>query len=168
MDFFESVNRRYTYRGQFASTPVPAEDVEKMLAAAIAAPIGMKVQTGSYVVVDDPAILTQLHQILNRYGSAPLMLVMLSQDMETKYNFEIENYSAAAENILLAVTALGYATVWTDGTLRNPQVNDAIRQLLNIPSEKTIRAVLPIGIPTDPGQPIPKATIPDLVVYNKF
>ena len=147
------------------------EDIDKILNAALAAPRAMNVQTTSYVVVTNEALINELGVLINRNGTktAPLIIVMLSEDMSerTNFNFEVENYSSACENILLAVTALGYATVWTDGILRNKDLNDGVRRILNIPSNKIIKAVLPIGVPTEPHEGKVKDSIEDRVVFFK-
>ncbi len=169
MDFFEVINKRFSYRGEFTSQKVSKEDIDKILNAALAAPRAMNVQTTSYVVVTNSQIINELGVLINRNGTktAPLIIVMLSEDMseKTNYNFEVENYSSACENILLAVTALGYATVWTDGILRNKDLNDGVRRILNIPSDKIIKAVLPIGVPTETHQGKEKDTIGERVTF---
>jgi len=172
MEFFEVIKNRYSYRGKFTSKQLSDDEIKKILNAAIAAPIGMKIQTTSYVAITDKEIISDLGKIIkgNGISSAPFVLVMLTENLSgfSSMNFEVENYSAACENILLSVTALGYATVWTDGILRAKEVNDAVRSLLKVPKSKTIRAVLPIGEPKNPTGPKEKDKIEDLVVFNHF
>jgi nitroreductase len=172
MDFFEAIGTRYSYRGEFTDDKLSREDIEKILFAGIAAPTGMHISTTSYVAVTDEKLIKELSGIIpgNEIGTAPFVIVLLTEDKSGSYgmNFEVENYSAASENILLAVTALGYATVWTDGILRLPRINNGVRRLLNIPALNTIRAVMPIGKPKDPLKPQPKEKIEDVVTFNKF
>jgi len=49
--------------------------------------------------------------------------------------------------MLLAITALGYASVWMDGVLRYENRAQRIAQLLGVPNDKQVRVVLPVGIP---------------------
>lgn len=169
MDFFEVINKRYSYRGEFKKDKLPKEDIEAILNAALAAPTAMHVNTTSYIAITDKAIISKIGNIIKRNGSksAPFILVLLSEDKseKTKINFEIENYSCACQNILLAITALNYETVWTDGILRTKEINDSIRKLLNIEDNKTIRAVLPIGRALNPQPPKEKEKIEDCVVF---
>jgi nitroreductase len=65
------------------------------------------------------------------------------------YAFQVEDCAAAVENILLAVTALGYATVWTDGWLRLENRAEVIGEILAVPPEKVIRILLPLGVPAE-------------------
>ncbi len=173
MDFFDVVNTRYSYRGAFDNKKLTQEEINKILNSAIAAPIAMRVHSTSYIAITDEKIIKDLGNIINTNGTktAPFLLVLLTEDKTSNtrgMNFISENYAAACENILLSVTALGYATVWTDGFLRNKIANDKIREILNVPSSKTIRAVLAIGNPLNPEMPKAKAKIEELVVFNKF
>jgi nitroreductase len=47
--------------------------------------------------------------------------------------------------MLLAITALGFYSVWLDGVLRRDQVAEKIARLLQIPEGKRVQILLPIG-----------------------
>jgi len=64
------------------------------------------------------------------------------------FEFQVEDCAAAVENMLLAITALGYASVWIDGWLRPENRNETIGTLLGVPENKIVRILLPIGVPT--------------------
>lgn len=64
-------------------------------------------------------------------------------------SFGVEDCAAAVENILLAITALGYATVWIDGALRSENCGPAIAKLLGIPADREVRIILPLGVPKE-------------------
>ncbi|RMG04478.1 MAG: nitroreductase, partial [Planctomycetota bacterium] len=66
MDVFEAIRRRHSYRGPFTDAPVPREDLRKIVEAGIRAPSGKNEQTTSFVIVDDPALLEQAKQIIDR------------------------------------------------------------------------------------------------------
>lgn len=172
MDLFEALNKRYTYRGEFTDEPVTDEHVNLILQAGISAPTGMHITTNTYIAITDREIIKELAKWVPGSGvaTASFVIVMVTENFARSYgvNFEIENYSASAENLLLAITALGYATIWTDGVLRSPQVNDGVRKVLNIPSEKTIRTVLPVGVPKKPEKPQVKERIEDVVIFQRY
>jgi nitroreductase len=172
MDIFEALETRHSYRGDFTDYKLTEKEIEKILKAGISAPIGMGVSTTFYVAVNDSSLIKKLSVAVPNRGlkTAPFVLVLLTMDKSngSGMNFEIENYSAATENILLAVTAMGFATVWTDGILRMTKVNSSVRRILNIPQEFSIRAVLPIGKPTEKLPPHEKETIENLVIFNRF
>lgn len=61
--------------------------------------------------------------------------------------FEIEDYAASTENIMLAITAMGYAGVWMYGMMKFEGNIDKVRKLLNINCEETPRKIIPFGKP---------------------
>ncbi len=169
MDLFDAINKRYSYRGEFLEV-IPSEDeINTMLNAAIAAPAGVNVRTTSYVVVTDKELLAQL-QVATKLKLAPLSILMLSEDVPNKLrrNFETENYCVAAQNLLLAVTALGYATVLNDIIFTYSEINKAVRKVLNVPKNKKIKAIFNIGKPATPAEPLQKPVRSSLVHYNAF
>lgn len=156
MDFFEAVEKRHSYRGEFLPDPVPQEDILRILDAGIRAPSGLNTQTTSFVAVTDPGLRAQLHSILQKPGTAtaPLIIVVLTQNVMTAagFSFEVEDYGAAVENMLLAVTALDYATVWIDGFTRQQGRDKQIARLLKVEEGRSVRCVLPVGRPVQQGR----------------
>ncbi|MGO8751101.1 MAG: nitroreductase family protein [Thermoguttaceae bacterium] len=156
MDLFEAFAARFSYRGPFTPTPVPRSDLRKIVLAGIQAPSGCNAQVVSFVIVDDPELLAQIAAIVDRpvcnTARAVIACVVDPRPVYNGISFGIEDCSAAVENMLLAVTALGYASVWLDGVLR---VNDAaarVGRLLGVPSGKTVQILLPLGVPAEPGE----------------
>lgn len=70
--------------------------------------------------------------------------------------------------MLLAATALGYATVWMDGMTKAPVANAAIARLLNVPEGKTVRTILPLGVPAETSAPKPRKSFEERASYNRF
>lgn len=155
MDLFEAMAKRFSYRGEFKNQEIPKDDILKIMKAAIHAPSGLNTQTTNFVVVQDAAVRAKLNEIFPHkgIGSAPVVLVVTTKRVEVYKDtaFELQDYAAAVENILLAVTALGYATVWTDGETMIDDRPSKVAKLLNVPAGETVRALLPIGVPTATG-----------------
>lgn len=172
MDFFEAVSKRYSHRTAFLDQPVPDADVRKIVAAGIQAPSGMNCQTTSFVVVTDPELRAQISGVLSTPATqtAPVLLVVLSEHVITPCGlpFETEDYAAATENMLLAAAALGYASVWMDGMTKAEKANEEIRKILNVPAGKTVRTILPLGVPAEPGVQKEKKPFEERCTYNKF
>ena len=63
-----------------------------------------------------------MHPTNKAMQQAPAYIVCVMDEtpeaLYERHSFQVEDCAAAVENILLAVTALGYATVWIDGWLR--------------------------------------------------
>lgn len=119
MNILEAIQNRHSYRGKYASTPVPREDLKTIMEAGLAAPSGCNTQTTSLIAVDDPAILKELNAIINKPvgATAPAMICVLTQRIPSYHGrcFAVQDYSAAIENMLLAITALGYESCWVEG-----------------------------------------------------
>jgi len=168
MDVFKNMQIRYSYRGDFTSEKLSKEQIETILKAGISAPSGYNNQTTFYLAIQNEKLIKELGKIYKTNGTAtaPFVLVVLSEDKKKlTTNFEKENYGAAVENILLAVTALGLGTVWTDGDTRVPETNERLRKLLNVDKNITIKAVLPIGFPKNLGKAKTKPKIEDMVKF---
>ncbi|MHC4257122.1 MAG: nitroreductase family protein [Planctomycetota bacterium] len=136
MDLFEAINKRHCYRGAFTDAGVSREDLEKIVQAGLAAPSGKNCQTTRFVTVDDAKLLEQIGQ-----------MHPANKAMHEGFEFQVEDCAAAVENMLLAITALGYASVWIDGWLRPGNRNKTIGTLLGVPENKIVRILLPIGVP---------------------
>ena len=55
MNTFQAIHARRSYRGKYKPTPVPREDLIRIME-----PSGCNKQTTSLIAVDDPAILKSL------------------------------------------------------------------------------------------------------------
>lgn len=172
MDFFKTAAARYSYRGRYADTPVPRDALVKIVQAGLEAPSGCNAQTPVFIVVDEPVILEKMRQVLTQdtVATAPAVIVVATEAMDPipNMNFEIEDYSAATQNILLAVTASGYASVWLDGVLREAGRAERIAEILNIPSTYTVRVVLPVGVPAQEGARPKKKAFDERAWFNKY
>ncbi|MCR5023212.1 MAG: nitroreductase family protein, partial [Lachnospiraceae bacterium] len=60
MDFFETVEKRASYRSSFVDREVPESDIRKIITAGLHAPSGYNFQTTSYVVIRDPEMKEKL------------------------------------------------------------------------------------------------------------
>jgi nitroreductase len=152
MDFFDAVKNRHSYRGKFQKAVVSDADIKQIMEAALAAPSGLNLQTTSFVVVKNADLRAKIAEILptSATETAPVIIVAMTEKITAHgMCFEVEDYAAAVENILLAASALGYGAVWMDGMTRANQINEEIGKLLGLPKEKTVRTIIPLGIPAE-------------------
>ena len=156
MELFEAIEKRHSYRGRFRNDDVSKDDLRKIAATGLAAPSGCNAQTTRFVIVDDQAILAKIcamHTTNAAMQQAKAMIVcIVDKEPPAVYennSFAIEDCSAAVENMLLAITALGYASVWIDGWLRVDGRAEKMGELLNVPDNKIVRIILPIGRPAE-------------------
>ena len=152
------MNRR-SYRGKFRPDPVPREDLTAILEAGLAAPSGCNKQTTSLIAVDDPAILARLRAEIDPpvAETAPAMICVLTRRIIAYRDrcFATQDYSAAIENMLLAIEALGYRSCWYEGHVTDTdRIGDRIAKILGVPEEYELVCVLPVGTAeAEPGMP---------------
>jgi len=156
MDVFDAIAARYSYRGEFTDVPVPREDLRKIVEAGIQAPSACNAQMAVFAIVDDPKLVEQIAQIVDkpfcRTARAMIVCAVDPRPVYANESFAAEDCAAAVENMLLAITALGYASVWLDGVLRGEGRAERIAQLLGVPDGFQVRVLLPIGVPAKPGR----------------
>ena len=151
MDVFEAIAERRCYRGIFKDVSIPRDVLVQIIEAGIKAPSACNQQTPSFVVVDDCATLKRIAEVIPtpacKTAKAMIVCVSDSRSVYKGLRFYKEDCAAAVENMLLALTALGYSSVWIDGALRFDQKAEKIAKVLKIPDTKHVQVVLPIGVP---------------------
>lgn len=171
MELMEAIEKRHSYRGPFKESTVPREDLRKIVEAGIRAPSGYNDQTTSFIAVDDAGVIKQIGEILGneRAGAVPAVIVVLMQRTTKRaFFFGIEDYAAATENILLAMTAMGYAGVWIDGSLRRDDRAAKVAELLSVPSDLEVRVVIPLGVPAEQWDQKEKKPFAERAWYNRY
>ena len=172
MDLFTAIARRHSYRGPFTAAPVLREDLIKIVQAGIQAPSACNEQVVSFVIIDDPATLRAAAAIIDRpvCNTAPALIVCLvdHRAVYEEFSFAPEDCAACVENMLLAVTALGYASVWLDGVLRRDQRAERLGQLLHAPAKLQVRIVLPLGVPAEAWPQKPKRAFAERAWFNRY
>jgi len=159
MDTFEAIKKRFSYRGPYESTPVPREDLRQILQAGLAAPSGCNKQTTSLIAVDDPELINFIFTLVKKNGFSgkipPAGICVLTQRIpayDDSY-FNVQDYSAAIENILLATTALNYTSCWIEGQIiEYPETQEQMAKKLNIPKGYIVVGFLPVGVPKGDGR----------------
>jgi nitroreductase len=172
MDLFETIEKRYSYRGEFKPVAIPREHLQKILEAGIRAPSACNAQVVSFVAVDDPALLEQIAKAVDRpvchTAKAMIICVTDPRPVYHEMSFAAEDCGAAVENMLLAITALGYDTVWLDGALRLEDRAERVGRLLDVPSELKVAVVLPIGVAMQPGTQLERLPFDQRAWFNAY
>ena len=149
--FREIILTRHSYRGKYKPDRVPREDLVAIMEAGLAAPSGCNKQTTSLIAVDDPAVLAKLHAEIDPPVAqpAPAMICVLTRRIIAYRDrcFATQDYSAAIENMLLAITALGYESCWYEGHITDTdRIGDRMAKILGVPDEYELVCILPVGI----------------------
>lgn len=156
MDLFEAITKRQSYRGGFLPDPVSRDHIVQIVQAGLDAPSGKNEQTTEFVVIDDSSLkqaIQAMHPANKAMQQAQAFIACcvdkIPEPVFEGLSFQVEDCAAAVENMLLACTALGYATVWIDGWLRREQRAETISGLIGLPDHKIVRILLPIGKPSE-------------------
>jgi nitroreductase len=174
MDLFEAITKRHSYRGPFLDKAVSRDHLRQIVEAGLKAPSGCNAQSTTFVIVDDPALVKAVAQMSTAKGvqTAQAFIACIVNDPHLPavagMSFEVEDCSAAVDHMLLAIAALGYASVWIDGWLRREGRAEKIGELLKLPKGKRIRVILPIGVPAEPGAQPAKKPFSERVWYNVY
>ena len=173
MELIEAIQRRHSYRGKYKPDPVPREDLKLIMEAGLSAPSGCNKQTAGLIAVDDPALLQRLHEVIDPPvgETAPAAICVLTRRIPAYRNrcFAVQDYSAAIENMLLAITALGYASCWYEGHITDEdRIGDQMAQILGVPEEYDLVCFLPVGIAESEPRPPKKKEFEERAWFNSF
>jgi nitroreductase len=204
MDLFDALQGRKSIR-RYKQTPVPDEDIRKILEAGRWAPSASNAKPWSFLVIKDREVLKKMAdavrdmldkmipyaesekeaQRLSAYKTnyyvffenAPAVIAVFMEPYVTTgllkkmgYSEEealrlrphpwLQGISAAIQNMLLAVHALGYGSCWMTGPL---VAQEAFEKILGYGKEKSIVALLPVGVPDENPSSHPRKPLEELM-----
>jgi len=145
---------------KFTAEKIAPAAIDALIEAALRAPSSRGINPWEYIFVDDPEILARLSEA-KQHGSdflknAPLGIVVCADS--AKSDVWIEDCSISAIIIQLTAVSLGLGSCWAQ--IRNRQ-HDAgksaetyIRELLGLPEQITVEAILGIGHPAEKKSPL--------------
>lgn len=144
MDLFEAITKRRSVR-KFTGETVPNRILEKIVNAGRFAPSGFNRQPWEFIIITDHDKIDKMKIAARWMEKAAAIIAVVLDPRASKY--WLEDGSAAIENLLLAATALGYGSCWVQGNIES--FEDDFKTLLDIPTEKKLLALIPIGVPVD-------------------
>ena len=156
MDFEELYKYRWSCRAM-SQQPVEQEKIEKILAAAIAAPTAKNIQNFRiWVIRSEKALQAVSDATKFTFGAGLFFLVGYKREGAWVRNFDGKNFgdvdaAIVATHIMLEVYELGLATTWVG--LFDPQV---MCQELPETSGYELVALFPVGYPAPDAEPSPR------------
>jgi len=144
MEVFEAIRKRRSVRA-YMSTPIPKEQLEKILEAARLAPSASNIQPWHFIVVTDPEKRNALSKsrFAKFLAEAPVIIVGCGDRKASPKWYKVD-VSIAMQNMALAATALGLGTCWV-GSFDEKKV----KELLKIPEKFEVIALLAVGYPRE-------------------
>ena len=181
MKVLEAIAARRSVR-KFTHDPVSKEQLRVLLESARLAPSGSNRQPWQFIVVRSDTTKKDIaaashHQ--NWMVDASVFIVCVADPVSRLKGQEsfpvddlspeavlkkvIRDTSIAIEHIVLQAEALGLATCWVAYFSQND-----LRPLLNIPDDKYVVAVLPIGYAVEQPEAMPRKPLEELLHYERW
>lgn len=171
-DLFEVALNQRAHR-ELLADPVPEEDIERILAAAVCAPNAQNVQPWEFVVVTDRQVLAAVAEATKKawegfardfvegvvddaqfngtdrwatggLAEVPVLVVVCVDTSKMPLEMAGSSVFPAAQNILLAAGALGYGSLMAN---LPTYAGEEFRTALGLPEHIEAVATIPIGRP---------------------
>lgn len=151
MKAMEALFSRRSIR-KYTTAPVSEQALQEILEAAMSAPSAGNQQPWHFVVINNRKLLDQVpdfhpHSLMCK-ESPVAILVCGDPALEKHVGYWVQDCSAATENLLLSIHALGLGGVWVGVYPRQERVT-GFRKLLSIPEHVIPFALIPIGHPAE-------------------
>ena len=141
MDAIEAIRNRRSVR-EYTGDAIPRDDLMTIVDAGRLAATGNNKQPWEFIVVTERIMIEQLKVASQWMDKAGAIIAVV---MDSSSRWWVEDGAAAVENMLIASTALGYGSCWLEGyTLPR---EDEFKKLLNVPKDRRLLTLVPIGVP---------------------
>lgn len=142
MDVFDAVKARSSVRA-YDPKPIPKESLDRVLESGRLAPSAMNYQPWRFIVVTDETKRRELSK--ERYAKflkeSPVVIVGCGDRKGSPEWYAVDT-TIALQNMVLTATSEGLGTCWI-GSFDE----DRVRELLSIPDELAVVALLSVGYP---------------------
>ena len=163
MDVLEAIRRRRSAKA-LEPVKIPREHLETIVDAGRLAPSGRNTQPWEFVVITDPKTIAQIAEVQALLKQASAIIAIVADEHASRY--WLEDASAACENMLLTIEALGYGSRWIEGTLLPKEA--WAKELLGVPAEKRLIILLPVGKGVYDKEPKPKKTLKEVLHWERY
>jgi nitroreductase len=168
MDAIENILTRRSVR-HFSPNPVPDEEVQLLLKAAMHAPSAGNSQPWHFVVVTERKMLDEVpkfHTSAEFIMEAHLAILVCADENVARPGRWLLDCSAAAENILLAAHARGLGACWI-GIQPDPVRIEGAAHLFNLPAQVHPLCLIAVGYPVET-PPNVERFLPERIHYNHW
>ena len=137
----------------YTDEEVSRETLEQLVKAGMAAPSGKNTQPWSFVIVSDRQILDKMADGLpyaKMLKDAKHAIIVCGDEEKSSYWYL--DCSAASQNILLAIEAMGLGGVWTAAYPYEDRIK-VVREAIELPANIIPLNVIPVGHPKNMEKP---------------
>lgn len=161
MDALEAIRKRRSVR-EYTGDAIPREDLEKIIDAGRLAATGHNKQPWDFIAITNRDMIEKLKVASQWMEKAGAIIAVV---MDPSSRWWIEDGAAAVENMLIASTALGYGSCWLEGyTLPR---EEEFKRLLNVPEEKRLLTLVPIGVPVE-WPTVEKKSLEEVIHWERY
>ncbi len=172
MDALKAIETRRSTR-LFKAKPVDTDDLHLLVEMALKAPSAGNLQDYRFIVVTDKAMIKQIPDFCMDQAwisSAPAVIVVCSQPaVQRKWYgapgevFARQGAAAAAQNILIAATAIGLSSCWVSGFNQ-----ERIDEFFGTTGRARVEVVIPIGYPSRKPEPKSEYGLNNTMFFNTY
>ncbi len=163
MEFFEVIKNRKSVR-EYSDREVKKELIEKIVDAGRLAATARNEQPWEFIVTSDKRTLKKICDMCPNgpfIKDASHLVAVFSKD--TKYY--LEDCSAATQNMLLVIEALGLGGCWVAGDKKDYAEN--IRKIFNEPDGYKLVSMITVGYPKKEEKPHAKKSLKEVLRWEK-
>lgn len=185
MDSIESILTRRSVR-DFKRKDIPPNKIVEILSCAVKAPSSSNAQPWEFILVRDQKVKDRIGYLgarslyerkkrklrdskkrFAKIAEAPLFIV-IACDTKKSPIFWKHDGSAATQNMLLAVHALGLGAVWLGAPIALKKHSNEIKKLLKMPKHCEIASIVALGIPQIVPNPRLQSDIKEKVHFERW
>lgn len=168
MDLMQAIRARRSIRS-FLDRPVEEEKLLAVLEAGRLAPSARNMQDWKFIVVKDAATRRRLAVAARDQkfvGQAPVVIAACgTSDLvmtcgQPAYAIDV---AIAVDHMTLAAAARGLGTCWIGAFYE-----DKVKEILGVPPEIRVVALLPLGYPAEETEPRPRKNLDDIVAWEHW
>lgn len=168
MELMQAIRARRSIRS-YLDRPVEEEKLLAVLEAGRLAPSARNMQDWRFIVVSDPATRQRLAEAARDQqfvAQAPLVIAACgTSDLvmtcgQPAYAIDV---AIALDHMILAAASLGLGSCWIGAFYE-----DRVKQILAVPPEVRVVALLPLGYPADMPAPRPRKSLEDIAAREHW
>lgn len=173
-EYLELLLHRRSIR-KYTDEPIGKENLQMILNAGLLSPSGRNRKPWEFIVVEDREMLNKLSK--SRAAGAGMLegakaAIIVFGDAE-KTDVWTEDCCIAMSNMHNMAHYLGLGSCWIQGRLREAAdgrtTEDYIRDLLNVPENLRLEAILSLGMPDQFPEPYTmEAILPEKIHWEKY
>lgn len=164
MDFFDAIKNRKSVR-EYSDKKIDRALIEKIIDAGRVAATARNEQPWEFIALSDKNVMKKICDMCPNgpfIKDSAWLLAVFSKD--TKYY--IEDCSAATQNMLLAIEALGLGGCWVAGDKKD--YAETVRCIFNVPAGYKLVSMISVGYPKKSQGPKAKRPLKEILHWEKW